>query len=116
MGVAVRRGLVRGCVVAALGLGFAVVGGHEAAAEACPDGTARVFLSNETNTCQGRGVASYSAPGLVSRVCSVGPVKVVVDITGSRYVARHVELENGRCAQFEYKGQSGATVQVSDSD
>ncbi|MEV0435542.1 hypothetical protein [Nocardia sp. NPDC050413] len=111
--------MIRGLVVAALGAGAVVpvlmVGAPTAAADPCPDGTARVFLGNSTNSCQGAGTVSYTeAP--VSKVCSMTGSDVVVDIEGnSKKTHRHVELTNGQCAQFDIRTQMANTVTVTPS-
>ncbi|WP_156371157.1 hypothetical protein [Nocardia arizonensis] len=115
MGSTVRRLVVRGGVAAAVGMGSLIVLGPKAAAEApCPDGTARVFFNNSTNTCQNAGTATYADPW-ASRVCSTSGARVVIDTTGKRRVnKRHIELASGGyCAQLELDGQQSATIQVS---
>ncbi|MET7767748.1 hypothetical protein [Nocardia sp. NPDC005366] len=114
MGSTVRRLVVRSSVAAALGIGSMVVLGPHAVADApCPDGTARVFLSNSTNTCQGAGTASYAQPW-ATKICTTGGTTAVIDTTGKRRVNRqHIELDpGGHCARLELDGQQSATVVV----
>ncbi|MEV6387286.1 hypothetical protein [Nocardia xishanensis] len=109
-----RQLVIRGSVIGAIAAGAVVAIPQTAIAEApCQDGTARVFLNNSTNLCQS-GSATYTALPAVSKVCSTGGTKVVVDTTGPRRInRRHVELEpGGHCARFELEGQESATVQV----
>ncbi|MGW4365252.1 hypothetical protein ACWEKT_06365 [Nocardia takedensis] len=113
MGNTVRRLLVRGGLAAALGLGSLIALGPQAVAEGCPAGTARVFFSNSTNTCQPAGSATYANPW-ASRVCTTSGTRVVIDTTGKRKAnKRHIELEPaGFCAQLDLDGQQSATIQV----
>lgn len=114
MGSTVGAVVLRGCAAFALGAGSLIVLGPHAAADApCPEGTARVFFNNSTNTCQGVGAVTYSNPW-ASRVCSAAGSKVVVDTTGKRRVnKRHIELDpGGYCTQLELNGQENATVTV----
>ncbi|MEU3014323.1 hypothetical protein [Nocardia asteroides] len=114
--MAVRK-LVRGVVVAAVTAGAVVpvtmLSAPSALADPCPNGTARVFLGNETNTCQGAGSVSYTeAP--VSKVCSMTSTDVAVDIQTNikKRPTRHVEISNGQCSSFDMKTQIGNTVTV----
>ncbi|GGK43987.1 hypothetical protein [Nocardia camponoti] len=111
------RVTVRGVVAAAVTVGSAVpmvlLSTPVATADPCPNGTARVFLGNETNSCQGPGTVSYTdAP--VSKVCAMTSTDVTVDIETNLRKARtrHVELTNGRCATFDMKTQIANTVTV----
>ncbi|MEV0293111.1 hypothetical protein [Nocardia sp. NPDC050710] len=112
MGNTVRRLVVRGSL-AALGAGSVVFLAPQAIAEApCPDGTARVFLNDSTNTCQSAGTVEYSQPW-ASKICSMGSAKVVIDTTGKRRInKKHIELDPGHCTRLELDGQQSATVQV----
>ncbi|MEV0076779.1 hypothetical protein AB0H58_10230 [Nocardia neocaledoniensis] len=110
------RMMVRGVVVAAVTAGAAVpvvlLGAPNAAADPCPNGTARVFLGDETNACQGAGTQTYVLAG-VSKVCSMTSTDVTIDIDSeSKKLRRHVEISNGQCAQFQLRGQTSATVTV----
>ncbi|MFE3541504.1 hypothetical protein ACFXK0_00860 [Nocardia sp. NPDC059177] len=111
------RVMVRGVVVVAMSAGAlvpaALVGAPNAVADPCPNGTARVFLGNSTNSCQGAGSVSYTeAP--VSKVCSMSGTQVVVEIEvdNKKRPTRTVEISNGRCASFDMKTQIGNTVTV----
>lgn len=117
MELSVRRLVVRSSFVAAVALGSVVVVGPEAVADApCPDGTARIFFSDETNTCQGAGTVSYTSRAKrVSRTCSTVSATVTVAVTeeiGYKSVEREVEYIDGRCGAFNYKIQSAASVTV----
>ena len=82
-------------------------------ADPCPTGTARVFLGNSTNSCQGAGTVSYTeAP--VSKVCSMNSTDVTVEIQTNikKRPLRTQELSNGQCASFDMKTQIGNTVTV----
>ncbi|MFD4438433.1 hypothetical protein ACFWPK_01490 [Nocardia sp. NPDC058519] len=84
-----------------------------AMADPCPTGTARVFLGNSTNSCQGAGSVSYTeAP--VSKVCSMTSTDVTVEIQTNikKRPLRTQELSNGQCASFDMKTQIGNTVTV----
>jgi len=114
MEISVRRLVVRGSIATALGIGSMVVLGPNAVADApCPDGTVRVFLSNSTNTCQGAGATTYSAPW-ATKICTTSGTVAVIDTTGKRRVNRqHIELDpGGHCARLELDGQQSATVVV----
>ncbi|WP_278263731.1 hypothetical protein [Nocardia sp. AG03] len=109
--------MVRGVVVAAVTAGALVpvtlVTAPAAVADPCPNGTARVFLGNSTNSCQGAGSVSYTeAP--VSKVCSMSGTDVAVDIQTNikKRPTRHVEIRNGQCSTFDMKTQIGNTVTV----
>ncbi|MDO3645893.1 hypothetical protein [Nocardia mangyaensis] len=112
------RMMVRGVVVAAVSVGAAVpmvlLGAPNAAADPCPTGTARVFLANSTNSCQGAGTVRYTdAP--VSKVCSMASTDVTIVIeTNIKKRPRHeVQVHNGRCASFDFRTQIGNSVTVS---
>ncbi|WP_328404386.1 MULTISPECIES: hypothetical protein [unclassified Nocardia] len=120
MELTVRRLVVRSSIVAALGLGSIVVAAPQAVAEApCPDGTARLFFTNETNTCQGGGTVSFDGSPAISKVCSVGRVNVIVDATiktgKTKTATRHLDLSNGQCGRIEIAGQLNATVTINPS-
>ncbi|WP_410870032.1 hypothetical protein [Nocardia sp. A7] len=111
------RVMVRGVVVAAVTAGAlvpaALVGAPSAMADPCPNGTARVFLGNSTNSCQGAGSVSYTeAP--VSKVCSMAGTDVTVEIQTNikKRPLRTQELSNGQCSSFDMKTQIGNTVTV----
>ncbi|MEV0060001.1 hypothetical protein [Nocardia sp. NPDC050718] len=110
------RMMVRGVVVAAVTAGAVVpvvLSAPSAVADPCPNGTARVFLGNETNSCQGAGSVSYT-DGPVSKVCSMSGTHVAVDIQTNikKRPTRHVEISNGQCSSFDMKTQIGNTVTV----
>ncbi|QIS14770.1 hypothetical protein [Nocardia arthritidis] len=116
----VGRLVVRGSVIAALGVGSVVAfGPGNAVADApCPDGTARIFVAGghddeSTDTCQGPGSVTFSWPKAVSKVCAVGSAKAVVEISGAKPYAGTYELVNGHCAMFNYKKVDSATITVS---
>jgi hypothetical protein len=120
MELTVQPLVVRSSIVAAIAMGSMVVVGPQASAEApCPDGTARIFFNNETNTCQGGGTASFNGSPAISKVCSVGPVNVIVDATiktsKTKTATRHLDLSNGKCGRVEIGGQLDATVTVTPS-
>ncbi|WP_336081282.1 hypothetical protein [Nocardia sp. SSK8] len=111
------RVMIRGVVVAAVSVGalvpVALVTAPAAVADPCPNGTARVFLGNSTNSCQGAGSVSYTeAP--VSKVCSMSGTHVAVDVEvkARKTTTRHVEISNGQCATFDMRTQLGNTVTV----
>ncbi|MFJ2663956.1 hypothetical protein ACIO14_06370 [Nocardia fluminea] len=111
------RVIVRGVVVAAVTAGAlvpaALVSAPSALADPCPTGTARVFLGNSTNSCQGAGSVSYTdAP--VSKVCSMASTDVTVEIQTNikKRPLRTQELSNGHCASFDIHTQIGNTVTV----
>ncbi|WP_228003009.1 hypothetical protein [Nocardia australiensis] len=117
MELTVARLVVRSSITAAIAIGSMVVLGPQAAAEApCPDGTARIFFSNETNTCQGGGTYSFGGSPAISKVCSVGSVNVTVDATiktsKTKTANRHLDLSNGQCGRIDIPGQLDATVTV----
>jgi hypothetical protein len=92
----------------------------QASAEApCPDGTARIFFNNETNTCQGGGTVSFNGSPAVAKVCSMRSVNVIVDATiktsKTKTATRHLDLSNGQCGRVELGGQLDATVTVTPS-
>ncbi|MGQ4596700.1 hypothetical protein [Nocardia sp. R6R-6] len=113
----VRRLVVGSSVAAALTLGSLVVAAPDAIAAQCPDGTARVFLANSTNTCQGAGTVSYDPPGVVSKVCSSATADVSAEATfkdrRGKLITQKLDLSSGRCGRFEIAGQLGTTVTVS---
>lgn len=91
----------------------ALVSVPSALADPCPTGTARVFLGNSTNSCQGAGSVSYTdAP--VSKVCSMASTDVTVEIQTNikKRPLRTQELSNGHCASFDIHTQIGNTVTV----
>ncbi|MFD3506681.1 hypothetical protein [Nocardia sp. NPDC058666] len=111
------RMMVRGVIVAAATAGTlvpaALLTAPSAMADPCPTGTARVFLGNSTNSCQGAGSVSYTdAP--VSKVCSMSGTDVTVEIRTNikKRPLRTQELSNGQCASFDMKTQIGNTVTV----
>ncbi|MGK8523565.1 hypothetical protein ACRS6B_19350 [Nocardia asteroides] len=109
--------MVGSSVIAALVLGTLVVAPVAVADAPCPEGTARVFLSDSTNTCQGGGTVSYDPPGVVSKVCSMPSANVSAEATfktrRGKLMTQKLELSNGRCGRFDVAGQLGATVTVS---
>ncbi len=113
----VRRLVVGSSVVAALALGTLVVAPDAVADAPCPDGTARVFLANSTNTCQGGGTVSYDPPGAVSKVCSTATADVTAEATfknrRGKLITQKLDLSSGRCGRFDIAGQLNATVTVS---
>ncbi|MGW4324320.1 hypothetical protein ACWEKR_00350 [Nocardia sp. NPDC004573] len=117
MGSTVRRLVVRSSVVAALALGSLVVAPEAVADAPCPEGSARVFLADSTNTCQGGGTASYDPPGVVSKVCSTSTADVTAEATfknrRGKIITQKLDLSDGRCGRFDIAGQLGATVTVS---
>ncbi|WP_433201478.1 hypothetical protein ACQP1G_10400 [Nocardia sp. CA-107356] len=121
MELTVRRLVARGSVAAALALGpLVVLGPPQAAAEApCPDGTARIFFHDETNTCQGGGTSSFTGSPALVKVCSTSGIQVVVDTTiqKSRTKTRtaHLDLSNGQCGRIEVGGQLDSTVSITAS-
>ncbi|MEU7765294.1 hypothetical protein AB0B25_09275 [Nocardia sp. NPDC049190] len=117
MKLPLRRLVVGSSVVAAVALGSLVVSAPEAAANApCPDGTARVFLGNSTNTCQGGGTVDYDPSAPVSKVCSMPNTDVTAEATfknsRGKLVTQKLDLSDGRCGRFDIAGQLGATVTV----
>ncbi|MEV4129207.1 hypothetical protein [Nocardia sp. NPDC049707] len=117
----IRRLVARSSVAAALALGpLVVLGPPQATAEApCPDGTARIFFHDETNTCQSGGTYGFDGKPALVKVCSVGRVQVIVDTTiqKSRTKTRtaHLDLRNGQCGRIEVGGQLDSTVNISPS-
>ncbi|UAK29711.1 hypothetical protein K8O92_16940 [Nocardia asteroides] len=116
MGPTIRRLVVGSSVVAALALGTLVVAPEAVADAPCPEGTARVFLADSTNTCQGAGTVSYDPPGVVSKVCSTPSADVSAEATfknrRGKLTTQKLELNSGRCGRFDIAGQLGATVTV----
>ncbi|WP_194814793.1 hypothetical protein [Nocardia sp. XZ_19_385] len=102
---------LRSAVIAAMGLGSVIFVPQAVAGSPCPDGTARIFFEGGDNHCQA-GSASFSSPRWVSKVCSVGPVKVTVRVEYSGYGARPLnrELDPGHCAQIPLPAQKSASV------
>jgi hypothetical protein len=120
MELTVRRLVVRGSIAAATALGSLVVLGPQAAAEApCPDGSARIFLHDETNSCQGGGTYSFDGTPALVKVCSVGSVRVVVDTTIKLSKTRsrndHLDLADGKCGRVTISGQLDSTVTITPS-
>ncbi|WP_433732816.1 hypothetical protein ACQP0C_10920 [Nocardia sp. CA-129566] len=121
MELTVRRLVARSSVAAALALGpLVVLGPPQAAAEApCPDGSARIFFHDETNTCQSGGTYSFDGTPALVKVCSVGKVEVTVDTTiqKSRTKTRtdHLDLSNGQCGRVTVGGQLDSTVTITPS-
>ncbi|MEV5836193.1 hypothetical protein [Nocardia sp. NPDC052112] len=117
----IRRLVARSSVAAALAVGpLVVLGPPQATAEApCPDGTARIFFHDETNTCQSGGTYSFDGTPALVKVCSVGRVQVIVDTTvqKSRTKTRtdHLDLSNGQCGRVTIAGQLDSTVSISPS-
>ncbi|MGK8490180.1 hypothetical protein [Nocardia asiatica] len=113
----VRRVVVRSGVVAALALGSLVAAPQAVADAPCPEGTARVFLADSTNTCQGGGTVSYDPPGVVSKICSTPSADVTAEATfknrRGKLITQKLDLSSGRCGRFDVAGQLGATVTVS---
>ncbi|MFI9409716.1 MULTISPECIES: hypothetical protein [Nocardia] len=112
----VRRLVVGSSVIAALALGTLVVAPEAVADAPCPEGSARVFLANSTNTCQGGGTVSYDPPGVVSKVCSTASADVSAEATfknrRGKLITQKLDLSGGRCGRFDIAGQLGATVTV----
>ncbi|MEU2030211.1 hypothetical protein [Nocardia amamiensis] len=115
MGSTVRRLVVGSSAVAALALGSLVVAPDAVADAPCPEGTARVFLANSTNTCQGGGTVSYDPA--VSKVCSTATADVTAEATfknrRGKLITQKLDLSSGRCGRFDIAGQLSATVTVS---
>ncbi|MGY4103325.1 hypothetical protein ACW2Q0_27760 [Nocardia sp. R16R-3T] len=114
----IRRLVARSCVAATLAVGpLVVLGPPQAAAAPCPDGTARIFFHDETNTCQSGGTYSFDGTPALVKVCSVGKVQVIVDTTiqKSRTKTRtdHLDLSNGQCGRIAIAGQLDSTVSIS---
>lgn len=121
MELTVRRLVARSSVAATLALGpLVVLGSPQAAAEApCPDGTARIFFHDETNTCQGGGSYSFTGSPALVKVCSVGRVEVIVDTTiktgRTKTTTNHLDLRNGQCGRITISGQLDSTVTITPS-
>ncbi|MFQ6394973.1 hypothetical protein ACLMAJ_16100 [Nocardia sp. KC 131] len=120
MEMTVRRLMVRSSIVAALGLGSIVVAAPQAIADApCSDGTARLFFTNETNTCQGGGTVSFDGSPAISKVCSMSSAHVVVDatikISKKKNTTQHLDLSNGQCGRLDVGSQLDATVTITPS-
>ncbi|MFI9509849.1 hypothetical protein [Nocardia sp. NPDC052566] len=119
MELPVRRLVVRSSVVAALAVGAVVCVSPQAMADgesggACPDGTARIFFGNSTNSCV-TGTTSHS--NFISKVCSVGDVDVTVTVQLAPLGTRErepvvTELSTGHCARFDRFDQKSSTVTV----
>ncbi|MEU8899523.1 hypothetical protein [Nocardia sp. NPDC048505] len=116
MEISVRRAALRGALIAAMGVGSVLlvpdVSVPRAAAGApCPDGTARIFFEGGDNLCQS-GSASYSSPRWVSKVCSVGRVRVNVHVEYAGRKAKPIdrELDTGHCTQIPLPAQTSASV------
>ncbi|MFF0546040.1 hypothetical protein ACWEVD_08540 [Nocardia thailandica] len=113
------RGVTRGLVVAAMSAGAlvpaALVSAPAALADPCPNGTARVFLGDATNSCQGAGSVTYDAVP-VSKVCSMSGTNVTIQFTAtSKKYNRDVEIYDGRCATFDLRIQKSISVTVAPS-
>ncbi|MEV6275662.1 hypothetical protein [Nocardia sp. NPDC051832] len=102
---------LRSAVIAAMGLGSVVFVPEAVAGAPCPDGTARIFFEGGDNHCQA-GSANFSSPRWVSKVCSVGQVKVTVRAEYDGYMARPLirELDPGHCTQVPLPAQKSASV------
>ncbi|WP_406280866.1 hypothetical protein OH799_15475 [Nocardia sp. NBC_00881] len=117
MKLPVRRLVVRSSIVSALALGLLAVAPEAVADAPCPEGTARVFLANSTNTCQGGGTVGYDPSAPVSKVCSTPTADVTAEATfknsRGKLVTQKLDLSDGRCGRFDIPGQLSATVTVS---
>ncbi|MFC9894411.1 hypothetical protein ACFVMC_12010 [Nocardia sp. NPDC127579] len=105
---------LRGAVIAAMGLGSVFFVPEAAAGAPCPDGTARIFFEGGDNVCQS-GSTTYSSPRWVSKVCSVGDVRVTVHVEYAGYRAKPIdrELDPGHCTQIPLPAQTSAEVVIS---